>query len=100
MRGGTLVLVSSPYSMELAGGQLRLQEWNSGLGEWLAHNGIEIGKALVMDEQNSPFPAPVMRTSGDYEFQDVQLIDYPYFIDLRSPGLAVGDTPSPAACRS
>ena len=90
MRGGTLVLVSSPYSMELAGGQLRLQEWNSGLGEWLAHNGIEIGKALVMDKQNSPFPAPVMRTSGDYEFQDVQLIDYPYFIDLRSPGLAVG----------
>ncbi len=90
MRGGTLVLVTSPYTMELAGGQLRLQEWSSGLGEWLAHHGIAIGKALVMDEQNSPFPAPVMRTSGDYEFQDVQIIDYPYFIDMRSGGLAEG----------
>jgi len=90
MRGGTLILVSSPYSTELSGGQLRLQEWNSGLDEWLAHQGITIGKSLVLDKQNAPFPAPVMRSSGDYEFQDVQLINYPYFIDLRAPGLAIG----------
>jgi ABC-2 type transport system permease protein len=90
MRGGTLVLVTSPYSTELSGGQLRLQEWDSGLTEWLAHQGIEIAKSLVLDEQNAPFPAPVMRSSGDYEFQDVELINYPYFIDVRSPGLADG----------
>jgi len=90
MRGGTLILVSSHYSAELAGGLLRLQDWNSGLGDWLAHHGIEIGKALVLDEQNSPFPAPVTRYADDYEFQDVQFIDYPYFIDVRAPGLAVG----------
>ncbi|MBE9538950.1 MAG: Gldg family protein [Proteobacteria bacterium] len=90
MRGGTLVLVSSPYSVELAYGQMRLQEWDSGLGDWLGHHGIEIGKSLILDEQNAPFPSPVIRTSGNYEFQNVQLIDYPYFIDLRSPGLAAG----------
>ncbi len=90
MRGGTLILVSSPYSAELSGGQLRMLEWESGLEGWLAHHGIEIGKSLVMDKQNSPFPAPVIRNSDHYEFQDVELIDYPYFIDLRAPGLAVG----------
>ncbi len=90
MRGGTLILASSPYSTELSGGQLRLQEWDSGLSNWLAHNNITIGKSLVLDEQNSPFPAPIVRNSGDYEFQDVQLIDYPYFIDIRSQGVTQG----------
>ncbi|MFT5710858.1 MAG: ABC-2 type transport system permease protein [Halioglobus sp.] len=90
MRGGTLILVSSPYSTELSGGLLRLQEWDSGLSKWLAHNTITIGKSLVLDEQNSPFPAPVIRNSGEYEFQDVQLIDYPYFIDIRSGGVTSG----------
>lgn len=90
MRGGTLVLVTSPWSTELSGGKLRLQEWKSGLTGWLAHNGIVIDKSLVLDDQNAPFPAPVLRTSGDYEFQDIQLINYPYFIDVRSPGLASG----------
>ena len=90
MRGGTLILATSPYSTELSGGKLRLQDWDSGLGEWLAHNKITIAKALVMDEQNSPFPAPIIRNSGEYEFQDVQVIDYPYFIDVRSPGVTRG----------
>ena len=90
MRGGTLILASSPYSAELSGGKLRLQEWNSGLSEWLAHQHISIGKSLVLDKQNAPFPAPVIRKSGGYEFQDVQLIDYPYFIDVRSPGVIQG----------
>ncbi len=90
MRGGTLILVTSPYSVELSAGLMRLQAWDSGLTEWLAHQGIVIGKSLVLDEQNAPFPAPVLRTSEGYEFQDVQLVNYPYFIDVRSPGLASG----------
>ena len=88
MRGGTLVLASSPYSAEISGGKIRMQEWNSGLEEWLAHHGISIGKSLVLDEQNTDFPAPVQRQSGGYEFQDVQMVDYPFFIDLRPGGLS------------
>ena len=88
MRGGTVILATSPFTAELSGGQLRMQEWNSGLQQWLAHNGIEIGEQLVLDEQNAAFPAPVTRQSGEYEFRDVQMIDYPYFIDLRPPGLS------------
>lgn len=88
MRGGTVVLATSPFTAEFGGGQLQLQEWDSGLRDWLAHNGLEIQKTLVLDPQNATFPAPVARQSGDYEFRDTQMIDYPYFIDLRPPGLA------------
>jgi ABC-2 type transport system permease protein len=88
MRGGTVILATSPYSTELADGQLRLLDWDSGLQQWLAHNGVEIEETLVLDTQNASFPAPVSRKSGDHEFRDVQMIDYPYFIDLRPTGLA------------
>jgi ABC-2 type transport system permease protein len=87
MRGGTVVLATSPFTTELGGGELRLQKRNSGLQQWLAHNGLRIENTLVLDKQNASFPAPINRKSGSYEFRDVQLIDYPYFIDLRPPGL-------------
>jgi len=88
MRGGTVVLATSPFTAEFGAGQLRLQDWDSNLQQWLVHNGLEIQETLVLDKQNASFPAPINRQSGDYEFRDVQMIDYPYFIDLRPPGLA------------
>ncbi len=88
MRGGTVIIATSPYTTELADGQLQLQDWDSGLQDWLAYQGLSIGESLVLDAQNSAFPAPVTRESGGYEFRDVQLLDYPYFIDLRESGLA------------
>ncbi len=88
MRGGTVILATSPFTAEISGGQLRMHDYDSGLQDWLAHHGIEIGNTLVLDEQSAAFPSPVTRREGDYEFRDVQMIDYPYFIDLRAPGLA------------
>lgn len=88
MRGGTVIIASSPYSTELADGELRLQDWDSGLQPWLAHHGLTVEDSLVLDKQNSAFPAPVLRAAGGYEFRDVKLLDYPYFIDLRADGLA------------
>jgi ABC-2 type transport system permease protein len=88
MRGGTVIIASSPYTTELADGELQLQDRESGLQEWLRHHGLVIGDSLVLDEQNSAFPAPVRRQSGDHNFRDVQLLDYPYFIDLRGSGLS------------
>ena len=88
MRGGTVIIASSPYTTELSEGELRLQDWDSGLQDWLAHKGLLVGESLVLDEQSSAFPAPVVRESGGYEFRDVQMLDYPYFIDLRADGLS------------
>nr|WP_241263058.1 Gldg family protein [Parahaliea mediterranea] len=87
MRGGTVLLATSPWTVSLAGEDMRLLPWPSGLEEWLAHHGLHIGDELVMDDQNATFPAPVIRRVGDREFRELQLVDYPYFIDLRPPGL-------------
>lgn len=88
MRGGTVILATSPYTTELTDGELQLQDWNSGLTGWLQHQGLAMGESLVMDEQSSAFPAPIIRESGGYEFRDVKILDYPYFIDIRREGLA------------
>jgi len=88
MRGGTVIIASSPYTAELSEGELRLQDWDSGLRPWLAHHGLALGDTLVLDQQSAMFPAPVTRESGGYQFRDIQMLDYPYFIDLRAGGLA------------
>ena len=40
-----------------------------------------------MDPRNAAFPVPVVRQVGGFRFQDVQMRDYPYFIDVRGDGL-------------
>tara|TARA_R110001599_G_scaffold353459_1_gene592743 strand:- start:454695 stop:457550 length:2856 start_codon:yes stop_codon:yes gene_type:complete len=87
MRGGTVIISSSPYTTELSDGELRLQDWDSGLQDWLKHHGLSVGESLVLDEQSSAFPAPVVREAAGYEFRDVKMLDYPYFIDLRTDSL-------------
>ncbi|MFK8049074.1 MAG: Gldg family protein [Halioglobus sp.] len=88
MRGGTLVLATSPYSAEITGGDIRMLNWDSGLDQWLDHQGIAIEKALVLDEQNASFPLPVIRESGGEEFTEMKVVDYPFFVDIRPGGLA------------
>ncbi len=88
MRGGTVVLATSPFSVEPVGDGLKLQRWNSGLENWLGHHGISIGESLVLDKRHARFPAPVQRVEGDYQFQDSKIVDYPFFIDIRRGGLA------------
>ncbi len=88
MRGGTVLLATSPFTAEMSGGQLRLLEWQSGLRGWLAHNGIAIDSKVVMDEHCAAFPTPVARRSDEQVFHDVQMVDNPYLIDIRHQGMA------------
>ena len=88
MRGGTVVLATSPYSVEPVDNGLKLQHWSSGLQDWLRHHGINIGESLVLDKRHARFPAPVQRDEGDYQFQDNKIVDYPFFVDIRRGGLA------------
>ncbi|AQA17567.1 ABC transporter permease [Halioglobus japonicus] len=88
MRGGTIIIATSGLTVERNNGGLQLRDWSSGLEEWLAHNGIHVQRQLIMDRQQSKFPAPVRRGSGDYQFNDVRIIDYPFFIDVRRDAIA------------
>jgi ABC-2 type transport system permease protein len=87
MRGGTIMLATSPHISQLSGRNLSLMPRNSGLQEWLAHHGLTLGSELVLDPQNSAFPIPVTRESGGFSFQEVRMVDYPFFVDARGAGL-------------
>ncbi|MFN2328193.1 MAG: Gldg family protein [Chromatocurvus sp.] len=87
MRGGTVVLGSSAFSVEARGGDLQMRDVDSGLTDWLLHHGVDIAPAMVLDSQHRSYPVPVMRRVGGYEFRDMQFVDYPYFIDVRGDGL-------------
>ena len=87
MQGGTVIAATSPYAASLSQRSLSLQKQESGMSAWLKHHGMEIGEALVMDKQNVPFPLPVNRNIGGFSVQEMRMLDYPYFIDVRADGL-------------
>ena len=83
MQGGTLIIATSPYAVELKNNKLLVVPRKTGLEKWLKHHGIEIKNSFVMDTQNTAFPVPVTRTSDGYSFQELRMLDYPFFIDIR-----------------
>lgn len=87
MRGGTVIAATSPFNSELSNVRIDMHKHRSGLEKWLAHNGLTIEDKLVLDPRNSAFPIPVTRHMGGFSFQQLQLIDYPYFPEVRGDGL-------------
>lgn len=87
MKGGTVVLATGAFASQATPASLSAVPRQSGLTDWLGHHGVVVGEAMVMDPQNSAFPVPVTRQAGGFSFQDLVLLDYPYFIDVRGDGL-------------
>ena len=87
MRGGTVIVATSPWSINTQGASLALRGIRSGLGDWLTHHGVSIEDTVVLDERQAAFPVPVVRRLGGYEFRDMQFVDYPYLLDVRDDGL-------------
>ncbi|MEM8769219.1 MAG: Gldg family protein [Pseudomonadota bacterium] len=85
MRGGTVVLATSPFNASLQQQSLVAMPRTSGLSDWLRHHGVTFDESFVMDPQNAAFPAPVTRQVGGFSFQELVMLDYPYFSDLRPP---------------
>jgi ABC-2 type transport system permease protein len=72
-------------------GMLALAPITDGLQEMLAHYGVTIEPSMVLDPQNEPFPIAVNRNVGGFNVQELQAINYPYFVDVRSDGMASGN---------
>ncbi len=88
MSGGTVIVATSPYTAAMTRDAIALQPRDSGLSDWLAHNGVAIDDTLVLDPTNARFPVPVARNVGGFQMQELQLLDYPYFPDVRGGGIA------------
>jgi ABC-2 type transport system permease protein len=86
MQGGTVLLAASPYKINLDQ-ELSVAPHTTGLEDWLAHNGLSLGKSMVLDPQNSPFPVPAQRNLGGFTVQEIKLVKYPYFVDIRPDGM-------------
>jgi ABC-2 type transport system permease protein len=86
MRGGTVVLATSPFDIETRG-SLSAKRHDSGLSDWLAHHGITLEDRLVLDPQNAAFPIPVDRRVSGFVIRETQMVDYPFFADIRDSGM-------------
>ena len=94
MRGGSVVVTAGNYALnpDQFTGQLGVQVIDNGLRDMLAGYGIDVQQALVMDTQNEPFPVQVVRDLGGLQVQEIQAINYPFFVDVRRDGMAA-DSP-------
>ena len=87
MRGGTVVVAAGAYRTVMTPQSLNATPAFTGLDDWLAHQGVTIDASLVMDPRNAAFPVPVTRQAGGFTFRDIQMTDYPYFVDVRDDSL-------------
>ena len=87
MKGGTVVISSAPYKIKKDNTGISLEENKSGLEDWLLHYGVEFADRMIYDEQNEAFPIPVQRNLGGFMVEEVQMVNYPPFVDVREDGL-------------
>jgi ABC-2 type transport system permease protein len=94
MRGGSLVVAAGNYGIQLdpMQGWLALKPLDGTLREMLADYGITVEESLVMDPQNEPFPVQTARSVGGIQVQEIQALDFPFFVDIRQDGMAA-DSP-------
>lgn len=86
MRGGTVILATSPYTVSLQG-HLSATKNDAGIKQWLAHHGIDIEEKMVLDPQNAAFPIPVERRVAGFVVRETRMVEYPYFVDIRTNGM-------------
>lgn len=93
MKGGTVIIATSPFDIALSD-TVTASRVKSGLADWLHHNGLTIANRLVLDPQNSRLPLPVERDLGGFSVREIKMLDYPYFVDLRSDGMPDANGPT------
>ena len=86
MRGGPVVLATSPYDINMDSGISAVKQ-KSGLEDWLAGFGVSVGDGMVVDPHSGVFPVPVERQIGGLPFQEIRMLKYPHFPDLRGAEL-------------
>jgi len=89
MRGGAVAVLSGNYQLDINpyARSLNVKKTRRGLDDLLAHYGLSLEDAMVMDNRNEPFPIPVTRNLGGLVVQEIRQINYPFFVDVRKDGM-------------
>jgi len=86
MQGGSVVMATSPFDIGISN-TLSAKAHQSGLEAWLKHAGITMDKTLVLDPQSASLPIPVRRQLGGIAVNEIRMMPYPLFTDVRGDGL-------------
>ena len=86
MQGGSVIIAASPFHVTVDA-TIEGQQQNTGLDEWLRHNGVSIEQRFVLDPQNTPLLAPVERRVGGLTLREIRSLPYPHLPDIRESGL-------------
>jgi ABC-2 type transport system permease protein len=94
MRGGAVIVAAGNYTIQVDpfSGGLGLRTLEGTLQSMLESYGVLVENSIVMDPQNEPFPVPVTRQVGGFVVQEIELMDYPFFVDVRKDGMD-GESP-------
>lgn len=84
MAGGTVIVSSGSYTTTITSQTMSAIPTNTGMSEWLAHNGVEIEKTMLMDTANAKLALPVTRQVGPISIQEIRMFDYPFFVEVTS----------------
>ena len=87
MKGGTVVLATSPINVNRDNRSFSAEAQESGLEKWLTSYGIDIPKELVLDRSNVGFPSVRKRTVQGVTVREPHIAPYPFFVDVRESGL-------------
>jgi len=97
MQGGTVLLASSGFDVAISN-SLDAKNHSSGMEGWLKHHGLTIENNMVLDPQNASLPVPVRRRLGALSLNEIKMMPYPHFPDLRGTSLS-SDNPTTSALR-
>lgn len=92
MRGGTVIVAAGGFETMVQSQTLNSTPNFTGLESWLSHNGVSIEQSMVLDPRNSAFPVPVIREVSGFTFQELRMIDYPFFVEVRDEGFVATNT--------
>lgn len=89
MRGGSVLVCGGGFILDTSAPTgFAMKPVKSGLEEMLASWGVKVLPSLVLDPQNEAFPVPVARNVMGMTVQEMHLINYPFFVDVRQDGMA------------
>ena len=90
MRGGSVVIAVNNYKLnnDPYQQQMTLTPVQGNLKDLLDYYGVQLGDSFVLDKQNTAFPVMVNRNVNGQQLQEVQAMNYPYFVDVRQDGMS------------
>ncbi|HMN31041.1 MAG TPA: Gldg family protein, partial [Caldilineaceae bacterium] len=89
MRGGAVIVAAGNYALDidpLTQG-LTTKPVENGLRDMLLSYGIDVQQSMVLDEQNQPYPVPRVRDVNGFQVQEIQSVNFPFFVDVRPDGM-------------